>query len=167
MFLSVRKLGQWGEKVTCIFNVAAKSIKWIQCILEDILNLRSRRWLNPSRNLVKYFLPFTLWQPNILFAAGLINFKILRLGSFWISGSSLFHSIMTDGKKVFLKKLCLTLKWGILFVFLVEYGLINLGIIWKRYFGDCSLKINKSCKVFWTNACVAETPSLALQKFSL
>ena len=59
------------------------------------------------------------------FMVGLINFKIfflkiLRLGVFWISGFSLFHSIVTDRKKVFLKKLCLTLKWGVLSAFLVE-----------------------------------------------
>ena len=69
------------------------------------------------------------------------RFENIKVGAFWISGSSLFNSIMTDGKKVFLKKLCLTLKWGILFAFLVGYGLFNLGIILKRYFGDWSFKI--------------------------
>ena len=109
------------------------------------LNLWLWRWLSSSRNLVKYLIPFRLWQPNMLFVVGLINLKIfflkiLRLGAFWISGCSLYHSMMTNGKKVFLKKLCLTLKW-VLFVFLVEYGLFNLGIILKRYFGDWSFKI--------------------------
>ena len=131
------------------------------------LNLWLWRWLSSSRNLVKYLIPFRLWQPNMLFAVGLINFKIfflkiLRLGTFWISGSSLFHSMMTDGKKVFLKKLCLTLKWGILFAFLVKYGLINLVMILKRYLEICLSKFYKSSKVFCTIACVAEAPSLAL-----
>ena len=81
-----------------------------------------------------------------MIAVSLINFeifflKILRLGAFWILGSRLFHPIMTHGKKVFLKKLCLTLKWGILFVFLVEKGLVKFGIILKIYFGDWSFKI--------------------------
>ena len=108
----------------------------------------------------------------ILFAVGLIKFrtlflKILRLGAFWILGSSLFHSIVTDGKKAFLEKLCLTSKWGILFAFLVEYGVVNLGIILKIYLGDWSLKFNKSSVGFCTTACVAETPKLALPKVPL
>ena len=72
----------------------------------------------------------------MLFAVGLINFKkfslkILRLGVFWIWGSNSFHSMMTDGKKTFSKKLYLTLKWRTLFIFLVKYGLVNVGIILK------------------------------------
>ena len=51
--------------------------------------------------------------------------------------------------------------------FLLGYGLFNLGIILKRYFGDWSFKFYKSSKVFCTNACVAETPILALQKVPL
>ena len=66
---------------------------------------------------------------------------MLRLGTFWISGSNLFHLMMTDEKKVLLKKLCFTLKLGILFAFLVKYGLIILGITSKIYFEDCSFKI--------------------------
>ena len=31
----------------------------------------------PSRNLVKYLIPFSLWQPDNVFAVGLINSKIL------------------------------------------------------------------------------------------
>ena len=67
------------------------------------LNLCSWRWLSPSRNLVKYLIPFRLRQPNMLPAVGLINFKIffskiLGLKAFWISGSSLFHLIMTKIK---------------------------------------------------------------------
>ena len=103
--------------------------------------------ISPSCNLVKYLIPFRLWQPNILFAVGLIIFKIFFLkiltlgGAFSISGSSLFHSVMTDGKKVFLKKLYLTLKWGILFAFLADNGLVNLGIILKGFFGDWPFEI--------------------------
>ena len=108
----------------------------------------------------------------MLFAVGLINFKIfflkiLRLGAFWISGSSLFHSMMTDGKKVVLKKLCLILKWGILFAFLVGYGLSNVGNKLTRYLEIGLSKFYKGSKVFCTKACVAETPILALQKVSL
>ena len=157
--------------MTCIFNVAVIGTKWIQCILEVFLNLCSWRWLSPSRNLVKYWTPFRLWHPNMLFAVGLINFKILflkilRLGAFWISGSNLFHSMMTDGKKVFLKKLCLTLKWGILFAFLAVYGLFNLGIILERYIGNWSFKFYKSSKVFCTNACVEKSFSLDVPRIA-
>ena len=45
----------------------------------------------------------------MLFAVGLRNFKIsflkiLSLGAFRISGSSLFFSMITDGKKVFFEE---------------------------------------------------------------
>ena len=111
-----------------------------------LLNLYSWRWLSPSRNLAKYSIPFRFWLQNMLFTVGLRNFKIfflktLRRGAFWIPGSSLFHLMLTCGKKAFLKKLCLILKRGILFAFLVEYGLVNLGIISKIYFGVWSFKI--------------------------
>ena len=44
--------------------------------------------------------------------------------------------MMTEENEVFGKKLCLTLEWGILFAFLAEYGLVNLKILLKIYFGD-------------------------------
>ena len=82
----------------------------------------------------------------MLFTAGPINLKIffrkyLRPEAFWISVSSLFPLMLTDGKKVFLKKSYLTLKLGILFAFLLEYGLVNLGINLKIYFGDWYFKL--------------------------
>ena len=45
----------------------------------------------------------------MLFGAGLMNLrmlslKVLKLVEFRIAGSSLFHSIMIDGKELFLKK---------------------------------------------------------------
>ena len=45
--------------------------------------------------------------------------------------SKLFHSIKVDGKKEFLKKLCLVLKQGMLSTFLVLYALLILGSILK------------------------------------
>ena len=142
----VRKLGQWRRK-WLVFSTSQPQIQsGFNASWKLFLNLCSWRWLSPSHNHLKYLIPFRLWQPDMLIAVGLINFKIfffkiLTLGAFWITGSSLFHPMMTDGKKVFLKKFCLTLKRGILFAFLVEYGLFNLGIILKRYFGDWSFKI--------------------------
>ena len=60
-------------------------------------------------------------------------------GSILNSGSGLFHSIMTEEDKVLLRNICLTLKWGILFAFLEEYGLLILGKIhvnktWRSVF---------------------------------
>ena len=57
-------------------------------------------------------------------ATGLIIFKRERLndseeGEVRISESSLFHSIIVEGKKELRKKLCLTLNIGILFTCLV------------------------------------------------
>ena len=43
-----------------------------------------------------------------------------KLSGFRIVGSSLFHSMITDGKKVFLKKLCLILISGISSMFLED-----------------------------------------------
>ena len=53
-----------------------------------------------------------LMQLYVLLGDGLIYFriffkKILKLFEFRIDLSRLFHSIITDGKKEFLKKLCL------------------------------------------------------------
>ena len=47
--------------------------------------------------------------------------KILKLLEFLMLGPSLFHSIIVDGKKSFLKKVCLVLKKGVLCIFLVTY----------------------------------------------
>ena len=54
------------------------------------------------------------------------NFRILSLKStklreFRRVGSKLLHSIIVEGKKEFLKKLCLFLKQGMLSTFLVVY----------------------------------------------
>ena len=76
-----------------------------------------------------------MWQLNMLFAVGLINFKrfgLKTLGPFKFQG---------HGKKVFLKKLYVTWIWGILLASLVECGMVNLGVILKIYFGDWSFKI--------------------------
>ena len=45
--------------------------------------------------------------------------KISKEAELRISRSSLFHWLITDGKKEFLKKLCLTLKGVTLFEFLL------------------------------------------------
>ena len=75
--------------MTCISNVAPTGTKWIQCILEVIFELKFMKVTiskvtiskvtSPSRNLVKYLIPFRLWQLNMLFAVRLINFKTFFL----------------------------------------------------------------------------------------
>ena len=62
-----------------------------------------------------FLTPLKLRQLSILFVADLKNFNIFffnisKLGTILISESYLFHSMITDGKKVFLKKLSLTLQ---------------------------------------------------------
>ena len=54
--------------------------------------------------------------------------KISKEAELQISRSSLFHSLITDGKKEFLQKLYVTLKGVMLFEFLVVFNLLLLGI---------------------------------------
>ena len=74
------------------------------------LNLcSSRKWLRHRRSHMRYLIPLELCQSNGQFGDGLINFnklflKTLRLVAFRRLTSSLFHSIIVDGKKEFLKK---------------------------------------------------------------
>ena len=64
-----------------------------------------------------------------------ILLEFLRLGSM------LFHSIIVDGKKGFLKKLCFVLIRGILPTVLVAYGVLLTRMRFKRYF-ECSFLKN-------------------------
>ena len=62
---------------------------------------------------------------------GLKNFRILilkipKLSAFQMAGSSLFHSIIADGKKLFLKKLCLILIRGVQSTSLIFYIVIEV-----------------------------------------
>ena len=73
----------------------------------------------PKRNLVSNFKPYGLFISKTLFATGLTNFKRDNLKTFKesllrISRSSLFHSVIVEGKKEFLKKLLLVLRLDIL-----------------------------------------------------
>ena len=76
--------------------------------LESCLNLCSRKWLRPRRSLVRYLIPWQLWQLNTLFGNDLINFnklflKTLRLAALRRLESYLFHSTTVDGKNFFWK----------------------------------------------------------------
>ena len=61
--------------------------------------------------------------------------KSTKLFEFQRVGSKLFHSMIVEGKKEFLKKLCLILKQEMLSTFLVAYAWDFSGIILKRYWG--------------------------------
>ena len=85
--LRIWKLGQWRKKCVVISVSLPQShngfrVSWKQC-----LNLWSRRWLRPSRNLVRSLIPYGLWILKILFAEGRIKFSrfFLKIETFWIS----------------------------------------------------------------------------------
>ena len=102
--VSVIYVRQWRRK--CAVDSVSKpqlqngfKESWKLC-----LNLRSRKWLKPSRSLVINLIPLGLWQLKRLLGDGLIKFKILflkilKLLEFLTLWSSLFHSIIVDGKK--------------------------------------------------------------------
>ena len=56
-----------------------------------------------------------------------------KLSAFLRPGSSLFHSIIVDGKNKFLKKLWFVLRRGMFSAFLVGYNVGLTGIKLKRY----------------------------------
>ena len=72
--------------------------------------------------MLKTQLEFSLMKFNKYFL------KISKEAELQISRSSLFHSLITDGKKEFLQKLYVTLKGVMLFEFLVVFNLLLLGI---------------------------------------
>ena len=103
------------------------------------LNLWSAKWLKPSLTLVSSFKPSKFWVEQILFGSGLINFSIRFLNisheqELQILMSRLFHSVITAGKKGFLKTLAFTLKKGIWLLRALReaYGLLFSGIKFKR-----------------------------------
>ena len=121
-------------------------VSWNEC-----LNLWSRKF---TRSRVKYYIPLVLWHWKILFGVSLMNVRMLslkelKLVGFWIAGSSLFHSIMVDGRKVFLKKLYLIFIKEISLVFLVLQIVLLEGTTFNRYFGW--LQFCKDNKVFYTS----------------
>ena len=117
--LGMRKLVQWRKK--CIVDSISLphshkgfKVSWKQC-----LNLCSWRWLRPRRNLAKRLIPKGLWISKILLAQLRFKFrsfflKVLRLAQFLMLRSSLFHSILAEGKNKFLKLSCLTFIGGML-----------------------------------------------------
>ena len=110
------------------------------------LNLCSFMWLKPILRRVRSFSSNGLFMLKTLLEFGLMKFnkcflKISKEAELRISRSSLFHSLITDGTKEFLKKLCLTLKGVMLSEFLVVCNLLLLGIKLNKYGGDLLLII--------------------------
>ena len=66
-----------------------KNLRKIKFYLQLNYSVFCETKISPSCNLVKYLMPFRLWQPNILFAVGLIIFKIF------------FLKILTLGRSIF------------------------------------------------------------------
>ena len=101
------------------------------------LNLCSKRWISPSRSLLRSFTPRRLWQTKILFPVGLMSFKIFDLKMLSVyelrmSKSNLFHSIMVDGK-CFFKKLMLHTDAGDILCISSSYWQFDCGIKSKTY----------------------------------
>ena len=92
-----------------------------------------------------------------------MNLRILLLrtkksSDFLRWGPSLSHSIMVDGKKEFLKKLCFIFfvfykkfLQGILWIFRVEYNEHLVGIKLNRYLGFSFSKTLQKSKAFYTS----------------
>ena len=112
------------------------------------LNLCSFKWLKPILRLFRNFNFSGLFMWKTLLEFGLMKFnkcflKIFKEAELQISRSSLLQSLITYGKNLFLKKLCLILKGVMLFEFLVMCILLLLGIKLNKYRGDLLLSILK------------------------
>ena len=87
------------------------------------LNLCLFKWLKPNRSLVNSCNPMGLWIPNVSTCFGRMKLDKAFLKAVYdvmllILMSSLLHSVMTLGKKEFLKYSVLHLKDGIFVLFL-------------------------------------------------
>ena len=94
------------------------------------LNLCPFKWLKPNRSLINSCRPMGLWIPNVskCFSRMKLNkvfLKAVHDAMHLILLSSLLHSVMTLGKKEFLKYSVLHLKDGI-FVLFLEHSYMEL-----------------------------------------
>ena len=113
-------------------------------MLKTVLKFLGTEITKPNLNLVSNFTPLGLWQLKMPFGDGRLYIKIFRLkmkklSEFLILSSRLFHSVTFDRKHKFLKKVCLTLNWGMLPMFLVLSVLPMVGILLNIYFGGLLL----------------------------
>ena len=122
-------------------DIIPTTANWIKSILKIVPKLVLTEGLKPKLNQVINLIRLRQRELKTEFENGLINFKILflkaeKVSEFLNFKSKLFHSMTVDGKKEFIKKLCLPLKSRMLLLVLVLYALLILGSILKRYFGD-------------------------------
>ena len=118
-------------------DIIPTTANWIKSILKIVPKLVLTEGLKPKLNQVINLIRLRQRELKTEFEKGLINFKILflkaeKVSEFLNFKSKLFHSMTVDGKKEFIKKLCLALKRGIILV-LVLYALLTLGSVLKRY----------------------------------
>ena len=92
-----------GKTVNAILQVQ----QGFNMSLKPCLNLCSRWWLKPNRNLVNNFIPIDSLVLKVFLLAGLSLNNILQNRLYKVelrmSGSNLFYSLMTSGMKEFLK----------------------------------------------------------------
>ena len=105
----------------------------------------SLKWLRPSLTLVTSLISLGLRISKKEFWEGRMKLSIFSLKTeilleFLRLESKLFHSMITDGKKGFWKKLCFVLMRGILPSVLVVYGGHLTEMRCKRHFGCSFLK---------------------------
>ena len=74
--------------------------------------------------------------------------KSTKLFEFGRVGSKLFHSMLVEGKKEFLKKLCLISKQGMLSTFRVAYDIEDFFVILLLF-----LIVRKTLKTFQKTSC--------------
>ena len=107
--------GQWRKKWIAESTSLPQLYIGLSVSWKLPLSLCSCRWLSPSLIPVIYLIPTGWWQSKNEFEECRMNFSMSLLKTLWLShllrlGSNLFHSITTEGKKEFLKNLCLVLK---------------------------------------------------------
>ena len=71
--LWLEKWVQWRKKCAVDSTKFAQRHKWFIASTKLSRNLCFLRWLKPTHNLVKSFIPFALFTLNMLFASGLIK----------------------------------------------------------------------------------------------
>ena len=113
-------------------------VSWKQC-----LNLRSRKWLRPRRNLVRSLIPYGLWILKVVFAQCRIKFrrfflKIERRSNFAIKIFPFRYNRREEWTLEIVASLWIA---GILLLCLVSRTLFKFGIKWNRYDGDFSFNI--------------------------
>ena len=143
VLLSLKKNRHWRKRWV------VDSISWPQLhkgfnvCWKLSLNLCSLKWLKPSLSLVISLIPLGLRISKTEFGEGRMKLSIFSLKTdilleFLRLGSKLFHSMIAEGKKEILKKLCFVLIRGILLSCYIEKFLL-------QFSGKIVFKIFKCC----------------------